>query len=68
MRTSTPARASTGRFVLDATVSTPAVQPARAPISEWGRVDNSPITYMVGGKQYVSVKSGLTLFTFGLRD
>ena len=32
------------------------------------RVDNSPITYLVDGKQYVSVKSGLTLFTFGLKD
>ena len=32
------------------------------------RIDNSPISYMVDGKQYVSVKSGLTLFTFGLRD
>ena len=28
-------------------------------------MDNPPITYLV---EYVSVKSGLTLFTFGLRD
>ena len=32
------------------------------------RTDNSPITYLVDGKQYVSVKAGLTLLTFGLRE
>ena len=32
------------------------------------RMDNSPITYLVDGKQYVSVKAGLTLLTFGLRE
>jgi len=28
----------------------------------------APITYMVDGRQYVSVISGHTLVTFGLRD
>ena len=32
------------------------------------RTDNSPITYLVDGKQYVSVKAGLILSTFGLRE
>ena len=32
------------------------------------RADNSPITYLVDGEQYLSVKAGLTLLTFGLRE
>lgn len=31
-------------------------------------VHAGPITYMVDGKQYVTVAAGTTLFTFGLRD
>lgn len=33
-----------------------------------GRMTNSPITYMVDGKQYVSVGAGHSLFTFGLKE
>ena len=33
-----------------------------------GQIVMAPITYMVGGIQYVSVISGHTLITFGLRD
>jgi alcohol dehydrogenase (cytochrome c) len=33
-----------------------------------GQIVMAPITYMVGGRQYVSVISGHTLVTFGLRD
>ncbi len=32
------------------------------------RMTNSPITYMVDGKQHVAVGSGHSLFVFGLRD
>lgn len=32
-----------------------------------GRVANSPITFMVGGRQYVTVASGDSLFTFSLK-
>ena len=33
-----------------------------------GQIANGPITYTVGGKQYVSTISGNSLVTFGLRD
>ena len=33
-----------------------------------GQIVMAPITYMVEGKQYVSVIAGHTLVTFGLRD
>ena len=33
-----------------------------------GQIVNGPITYAVDGKQYVSVISGNSLFTFGLRE
>ncbi|HYO80230.1 MAG TPA: PQQ-binding-like beta-propeller repeat protein, partial [Bryobacteraceae bacterium] len=33
-----------------------------------GQFANSPITWSVDGKQYVSVASGHSLFTFGLRE
>ncbi|HUG80881.1 MAG TPA: PQQ-dependent dehydrogenase, methanol/ethanol family [Bryobacterales bacterium] len=33
-----------------------------------GRMANSPITYLAKGKQLVSVASGHSLFTFGLRE
>ena len=33
-----------------------------------GMVDSGPITYSVGGRQYVSVAAGHSLFTFALRD
>jgi len=33
-----------------------------------GQIVMAPITYMVDGRQYVSVISGHTLVTFGLRD
>ena len=33
-----------------------------------GRMANSPITYLANGKQLVSVASGHSLFTFGLRE
>jgi outer membrane protein assembly factor BamB len=33
-----------------------------------GQVASSPITYLVDGKQYVSIASGHSLFTFGLRE
>jgi outer membrane protein assembly factor BamB len=33
-----------------------------------GQVANSPITWAVDGKQYVSVASGHGVFTFGLPD
>ena len=33
-----------------------------------GQIVNGPITYTVGGKQYVSTISGNSLVTFGLRD
>ncbi|MCP5120655.1 MAG: PQQ-binding-like beta-propeller repeat protein, partial [bacterium] len=37
-------------------------------VSLGGRMTNSPITYMVNGKQYVSVGAGHSLFTFALPD
>jgi alcohol dehydrogenase (cytochrome c) len=33
-----------------------------------GQVASSPITYLVDGRQYVSLASGNVLFTFGLRE
>ena len=33
-----------------------------------GQIVMGPVTYMVEGKQYVSVIAGSTLVTFGLRD
>jgi alcohol dehydrogenase (cytochrome c) len=33
-----------------------------------GQVASSPVTYMAGGKQYISLASGSALFTFALRD
>jgi alcohol dehydrogenase (cytochrome c) len=33
-----------------------------------GQIVNGPITYALGGKQYVSIISGNSLVTFGLRD
>ncbi|HEV2688669.1 MAG TPA: PQQ-dependent dehydrogenase, methanol/ethanol family [Bryobacteraceae bacterium] len=33
-----------------------------------GQVEAGPITYRVGGKQYVSIAAGQALFTFALRD
>ena len=33
-----------------------------------GQIVMGPITYMVDGKQYLSVIAGHTLVTFGLRD
>ena len=33
-----------------------------------GQIVMAPITFMVGGRQYVSVISGHTLVTFGLRE
>ena len=33
-----------------------------------GRVANSPITYLVDGKQQVSVTAGNSLYTFGLKQ
>jgi hypothetical protein len=37
-------------------------------VSLGGQVAMAPITFQVGGKQYVSVISGSTLVTFGLRE
>ncbi len=37
-------------------------------ISLGSRMANSPITYLAGGKQLISVASGFGLFTFGLRE
>ena len=37
-------------------------------ISLGSRMANSPITYLAGGKQLISVASGYGLFTFGLRE
>jgi len=31
-------------------------------------VQSSPITYLVNGKQFVSINAGNSLFTFSLRD
>lgn len=33
-----------------------------------GQVSAGPVTYMVEGKQYVSIPAGNAIFTFGLRD
>ena len=33
-----------------------------------GRMANSPMTYQAGGKQFVAVSAGHSLFVFGLRD
>ena len=33
-----------------------------------GRMTNSPMTYQAGGKQFVAVNAGHSLFVFGLRD
>jgi alcohol dehydrogenase (cytochrome c) len=33
-----------------------------------GRIANTPITYLSNGKQQVSVASGNSLFTFGLKE
>ena len=33
-----------------------------------GQIVMAPVTFMVDGRQYVSVISGHTLVTFGLRD
>ena len=33
-----------------------------------GSVEAAPITYRVGGKQYVTIAAGQALFTFALRD
>lgn len=33
-----------------------------------GRIANKPITYMAGGKQYVSITAGNSLFTFALGE
>jgi alcohol dehydrogenase (cytochrome c) len=33
-----------------------------------GQIEMAPVTFMVDGKQYISVISGHTLVTFGLRD
>ncbi len=33
-----------------------------------GQIANGPMSYAVGGKQYVSVAAGNGLFTFALRD
>src|SRR5262249_45709073 len=33
-----------------------------------GQIVSGPMTYQVGGKQYVSVISGMSLVTFALRD
>ncbi len=33
-----------------------------------GQIVMGPVTYMVDGKQYVTVIAGSALFTFGLRD
>ena len=33
-----------------------------------GQVASSPVTYMVDGKQYISLASGSALFTFALRE
>ena len=33
-----------------------------------GRVANSPITYLVDGKQHVSIAAGNALYTFALRQ
>jgi alcohol dehydrogenase (cytochrome c) len=37
-------------------------------VSLGGQIANGPMTYAVDGKQYVSVISGNSLYTFGLRD
>jgi alcohol dehydrogenase (cytochrome c) len=37
-------------------------------VSLGGVIANSTITYLVGSKQYVSVASGNSLFTFGLKE
>ena len=33
-----------------------------------GRMTNSPMTYQAGGKQFVAVGAGHSLFVFGLKD
>jgi glucose dehydrogenase len=50
-------------YALDAESGAPLWQ-----ISLGGRVNASPMSYAVGGRQYVTMTIGNTLYTFGLDD
>ena len=64
--TATPASAASTRMML--AVGIPLGSALLWKVCLGGQIVIGPITYMVEGRQYVSVIAGHTLVTFGLRE